>query len=42
MTKCVAFFHRNSFHKDLFVKVGKILREKYDIEILHSYEEQLE
>lgn len=38
MTKCVAFFHRNSFHKDLFFKLGKILREKYELEILHIRE----
>ena len=32
MTKCIAFLHRIRLHKDLFVKVGKIYREKYDIE----------
>lgn len=38
MTKTIAFFHRNSFHKDLFVKVGKILRERNELEILHIRE----
>lgn len=38
MSKCVAFFHRNSFHKDLFVKIGKILREKHELEIVHIRE----
>ena len=38
MSKCVAFLHRNRLHKDLFVKVGKIYREKYGLEILHILE----
>lgn len=38
MTRCVAFFHRNSFHKDLFVSVGKVLRKKNGLEILHIHE----
>jgi hypothetical protein len=38
MSKCVAFLPRNVFHKDLFVKVGGILRKKYNFRILHTRE----
>jgi len=38
MSKTIAFLPRNVFHKDLFVKVGKILRKKYNFRIFHVRE----
>ncbi len=35
MVKRVAFLHRNSFHDILFVEVGKVLRQKYNLDIMH-------
>jgi hypothetical protein len=37
MSKCVAFFSFGPY-EDLFVRVGKFLRQKYDLEILHVRE----